>query len=106
MKTYWLSWICTEEDHRPVTYPPGGGILGWWCSGYDSDGNSVMCALVRAVDEDDAKVIVRNDWPEFDGEWRFIEERPSDWKPNDRFPLKDWMKERFERFNEKENDDA
>ena len=94
MKKYWLSWVCSEEDHRPVTFPPGKGILGWWCTGYDGADNSYLVALVKAVDEDDAKVIIKNDWPEFDGEWRFIEEKADDYVPGDRFPLKPWMKER------------
>lgn len=55
-----------------------------------------MVAAVQAVDEDDVKVIIKNDWPEFDGSWRFFEELPDEhWRPNSRFPLKDWMKERF-----------
>lgn len=94
-KRFWVSWICTEEDHRPMSYPPGEGVLGWWCSGYDGDGNSSMVALLEAENTDECRTIIEKDWPEFKGlPWRFIENRPEGWLPNDRFPLSDWMKER------------
>lgn len=95
MSRYWCSWVCTEEDHRPVTYPPGAGVLGWWCSGYDAADNSTLCALIEAEDADAVAGVVRADWPEFGGAWR-IEPKvvPDDFLPGDRFPLSDWMRER------------
>lgn len=34
---WWLSWVQTTEDVRPLTDPPNENILGWWCSGYDAE---------------------------------------------------------------------
>lgn len=95
MKRFWLSWIQPTEDHRPLTYPPGPGVLGWWCSG-DCQEGATLCALVEAEDEEDADKTIRADWPE-KATFRFIDEAEPDWLPNDRFPLSDWMKERLEK---------
>lgn len=93
-KRFWLSWYQPTDDYRPLTDPPHPQVLGWWCSGYDSTGQPIICACVEAVSEDDAKTYVGISWPEATS-WRFIEERDAAWTPNDRFPLSDWMKERF-----------
>lgn len=89
---HWVSWICTEDDHRPITFPPGVGVLGWWCSGYDPDDNAVLCALVEGQPEQ----VIKADWPEFDGVWRFCEQTADEWRPGDRFPLSEWMVPRVE----------
>ena len=89
---YWCSWVCDNDDHRPVTYPPNEAILGWWCSGYDSQYNAILCALVQADSESLALSSVEQDWPEFDGNWRYI--RETDTLLTDRFPLSDWMEPR------------
>ena len=91
---FWLSWVQPTEDYRPLTYPPNAAILGWWCSGYDNGDRATLGALVEARSERDAKRAVHQDWPEATG-WRFVEERPSDWLPGDRFPLDPWMQERL-----------
>jgi hypothetical protein len=95
MKRFWMSWFQPTEDHRPLTYPPNAGILGWWCSGQREDGAWTLCALVQARWELPAKIAVRKDWPEAT-EWRFVREVASDFSPGDRFPLSDWMKERMQ----------
>lgn len=95
-KLFWCSWVQKTEDHRPITFPPNEAILGWWCSGYDSDDNAILCAVVRAKGERDARVAIEKDWPEFKNEdFRFFEERDAEWKPENRFPLNDWMIKRF-----------
>lgn len=105
MKRYWCSWVCEEDDHRPLTYPPNEGILGWWCSGYTPEDHATLCALVEAESVDHVREVVLKDWPEFVKDWPSFggqlwriepEEVASDWLPIDRFPLSDWMKERIE----------
>jgi hypothetical protein len=90
----WLSWVCKEDDYRPISFPPNESILGWWCSGYDGDDNAIICALVKCEDEESAAAAIQKDWPEFDGNWRFI----SDFESNtlsDRFRASDWSAERL-----------
>lgn len=94
-KRYWCSWVCAESDYRPLTYPPNEKILGWWCSGYGDDG-STLCAAIEGNNESEIIKSICIDWPEFDGNFRFIEEREIGCTPlSDRFPLSDWMKPRF-----------
>ena len=92
---WWISWYQPTDDHRPLTYPPNDAVLGWWCSGERcSDGASTLVAHVRSSDEDAAKAAIRTDWPEA-GEWRFCERRSGRPEPGGRFPLSDWMRERY-----------
>lgn len=86
---YWVSWYQPTKDYRPLTYPPNEAILGWWCSGA-----STLCALVSASDKVEAGAAITKDWPEAK-EWRFVYEKGDKWLPGDRFPLKDWMRDRF-----------
>lgn len=95
---FWISWYQPTEDHRPLTYPPNESVLGWWCSG-STDDSSVLCALVRAKDEDDAKAAITKDWPEAN-DWRFCNEKP-DLSLSDRFMLTDWMEPRFKEARKK-----
>lgn len=94
MQRFWVSWIESEEDFRPLTYPPNEAIIGWWCSGYTEKNEATLCACVDAENQTAALEAIDRDWP---GKkvWRFLEFRPSDWVPGDRFPLSDWMSERF-----------
>jgi hypothetical protein len=100
IQRFWISWACDAQDHRPLTFPPHEAIRGWWCSGYDADGNAVLCAVVDEVNEGAAMKAIFREWPEaaeftraFD--WRFIERRDKDWKPGDRFPPSEWMVSRL-----------
>lgn len=46
-----------------------------------------LVAVVDAETEQDAARCIQEEWPEFTGEWRFIEEYPRDWMPySSRFP--------------------
>ena len=90
MKLYWCSWVCKEDDYRPITYPPNDSIIGWWCSG-ESGGGYIICAYIYAKNELRAAMAISLDWPEFEGEWRFIEERDSV-SDSERFALTKWMR--------------
>lgn len=95
MKTrYWLSFHQPTDDHRPLTDPPHPQVLGWWCSGYDPEDVAVICALVEAESEEDAKTFIGISWPEAE-RWRFCEQLKPDHVLSDRFPLKPWMIERM-----------
>ena len=97
MKRFWLSWIQPGYDYRPMSFPPGKGILGWWLTGKDSQDRAILCALVEAKDEQDAWHQVWLDWPDM-GDRRFATEQDKDYQViSDRFPLKDWIKERMVR---------
>jgi len=89
---YWISWYQPTDDYRPLTYPPNEGVLGWWCSG-ETDNAYTLCAWVQAANEVEAKNIIKLDWPEAE-RWRFCEKKDSI-EPSDRFPLEEWMEERF-----------
>ncbi len=100
-KYWWVSWYQPTEDHRPLSFPPNEGVMGWWCSG-DSGDSSVLVAQVKAENESEAKNVVNQDWPEA-FTWRFCRETSSE-EPGGRFQLSDWMKERFEKENSNETD--
>jgi len=92
---YWCSFVCTAHDYRPLHYPPRKEVLGWWCTGEDSNENDILCLMVLAESEDQVKQIVASEWPEAaDAEWRFVNRHDPE-PPSDRFPLSDWMKPRF-----------
>ena len=99
LNRFWVSWVDSPEDYRPLTFPPNKAILGWWCSGEDLDGNANICALVQARHEADARDAILQEWPEAleRGDWRFFERVEDNWIPGDRFPLSDWMRERVEK---------
>ncbi len=94
-RLFWISWHQPTDDFRPLTDPPVEPVLGWWCSGYDSEDVPILCAAVSGRNEQQAKRNVRKSWPEAD-QWRFCEEKAKDWRPGDRFPIeKGWEKDRF-----------
>jgi hypothetical protein len=95
MNRYWVSWVQETNDFRPTSFPPGKQILGWWCTGFTSGEDAILCALVSGTCEADAMTAIWREWPEAN-EWRFFQEVSNDWRPTDRFPIKDWMKERIE----------
>lgn len=92
---WWVSWIQSTEDYRPLTDPPVPGVLGWWCSGYWTNGNAIICAMVEGESEDEAKAAIAASWPEAIGGWRFFENRGPGFVPGSRFPLRDWNRERM-----------
>jgi len=94
---YWLSWPQPTEDFRPLTDPPDAAVIGWWCSGYDSEDRATLCALVESHSLTAAKAAIRRSWPEAPSQkqtWRIEEERERGWLPGDRFPLSRWMAKR------------
>lgn len=95
-KRWWISWHQPTEDYRPLRYPPHNPVMGWWCSGCDENDIATLCAVVLADDEDEARANIIAEWPEAE-RWRFCEEKPDGWVLSDRFPVKDWMVERFQR---------
>lgn len=98
---YWISWYQPTEDHRPLTYPPNKGVLGWWCTGM-SDKGDTLCAMVVADTAVHAEEIIRVDWPEAET-WRFCDEVATT-TLSDRFPLDSkWMKPRIDAYNESNN---
>lgn len=91
---FWVSWVQPTEDHRPLTYPPNESILGWWCTGYDSNENSTLVALVAAENEHEVGEAVAKDWPEWE-EWRWIRKVGFDFVLSDRLPISNWMRSRI-----------
>lgn len=96
MSRYWISWHQPGEDYRPLTYPPNERVLGWWRSGETGENapRSILCAVVMAQDEEDAKRAISLDWSEAE-DWRFTESVSSNFTPGDRFPPSDWMEARL-----------
>jgi hypothetical protein len=92
MSYYWISWVQPGGDVRPLHYPPGAGVLGWWSTGY-AQGGQTLCAMVQATSEPEARAVVTKDWPEA-AKWRFCDPRETP-EVTDRFPLEDWMRERI-----------
>lgn len=74
---YWTSWVQQSADHRPVVFPPTKNILGWWCSGYDSNDLAILCAWILAIDETDVLTQVQENWPEVKSlsDFRFLDEK-------------------------------
>lgn len=86
MKRWWISWY---GNGTPFTLDSP-----WWISGYrGSDGVPTFCAAVVAEDEKSAKAVVAMAYDKpWDVDWRFANERDSNWSPFcERFPKTDWM---------------
>lgn len=119
MARFWLSWLESAEDYRPLTYPPNEAVLGWWMTGtaYDKatkEGGlegyrgTTICALVSAENEETAKEAIRKDWPGAMSEenTRFCRQVEPTYLPNNRFKLADWQRERLGLTKETTDDDA
>jgi hypothetical protein len=73
-----------------LTDPPDRRVLGWWCSGFDSEDRALLCALVESTTMGGAKSAIRRSWPEAPSknlEWRIESEREATWTPGERFPM-------------------
>jgi hypothetical protein len=92
MGYYWISWVQPTSDVRPLEFPPGVSVLGWWRTGY-TPGGETLCALVVATSQENARAVILVNWPEA-GAWRFCERRETP-ELSDRFPLRDWMRTRI-----------
>lgn len=99
LKNFWISWYWPEALGTFELHSP------WWQSGSRVAMNMktkeviedtpTIVAAVRAENEDAAMgiIIAAFDKKPASLEWRFCEERPSDWSPfSSRFPRGDWMK--------------
>lgn len=95
LKRYWVSWNEFEKDYRPIHDPPNSGVLGWWCSGRGDD-HVTLCAWIQCESRAEITQVLGEDWPQPDGyfDMRFSKDVDNAWRPTDRFPLEDWMKER------------
>lgn len=92
---YWVSWVCTEDDYRPVSCPPNENVLGWWCTGQDSNDNAILCAMVFSETYDSGVIdSIQKDWPEFAGDFRLFEVHKT-LKLSDRFVVSEWMEPRL-----------
>ena len=92
---YWVSWVESEEDYRPITWPPPSAVKGYWCSGYDADEAPIVCAVIDAENEEQLREILEKDWRPVEGDLRFVNEKADDFKPGDRFPIPGWAKDRW-----------
>jgi hypothetical protein len=82
MKRFWISWYQPTEDYRPLKEG-----IEYWCTGQtlSEPEQYTLCAIVDAKDEESAEARILKDWPEVT-DWRFCEERETDWRPpSDRF---------------------
>lgn len=102
MSRYWCSFYFigahgADSDYRPINFPPHEAILGYWNSGYRLYDEAItLCLLVQAETEDEAKNIIKIEWPEsVSACWRFFNEHDNLWLPGDRFPISDWAEERI-----------
>lgn len=76
-RRFWLSWPQPTRNYRPLADPLDPRILGWWCSGYDSQDRAVLLSLVKGTNLGEAKGAVRAMWPEAPSKrqaWRIQEE--------------------------------
>lgn len=101
LKQFWCSWREVTKDYRPITFPPNDNVLGWWMTGEECGPPDFVrqavniCAFILGKDEDDVRASIKKDWPEFDGEFRFIDQYKLGSLPGNRFLMDDWMRERF-----------
>lgn len=88
MNKYWVSWYSPNSEF--TLYRP------WWVSGESCEGLEIICAALIADDEESAKeqIFETHDNRPSSIDFRFVNERPSDWSPfNARFPKAKWMDE-------------
>lgn len=100
-KFFWVSWYQNTDDYRPIHFPPNSAILGWWCTGHGDKG-ATLVAVVEARDSSAVLHAIVQDWPEFTGEVRFCDliESPLPSNFGERFPMADWMVERFDLYRQ------
>lgn len=96
-KYRWISWVQPTEDYRPLSYPPGQNVLGWWKTGESTNGHAILVAQIKAVSEEDGEAVILKEWPEAT-DWRF-NIKCTAVPPGDRFPLQDWMVGRYRKEN-------
>lgn len=94
MRNFWASFYCTEERLGDFEYHGP-----WYVSGEGATDSGAwamsVCVALRADSEEEVRAIIARSFDDGEGpaEWRFIEERPTDWKPfSERFPRAPWMR--------------
>ena len=91
MTPFWVSWYANKV---PFTWHGPWWESGWRLSQDGSGDTATIVAAVMAASEEDAKarIVAAHDCA-VEPEWRFCNQRESDWAPFcDRFPRADWMK--------------
>jgi hypothetical protein len=83
MNKYWIRWTQSTEDYRPLI-----DEFEYWCSGYDSFDQPILCCLIEAETEEKAIELISHGWPADERSAFSIDEKPMDWEPSDRFPRK------------------
>lgn len=53
LPAWWVSWYSSSEIDEFELHSP------WWVSGYDANDRTIICAAVRAVDEEAAYAAVK-----------------------------------------------
>lgn len=95
MARFWVSWyspitkvIEHDEEHGDLVeraepeFGPDVIVRGEWTSGYRmSDDASTVCALIDAPSREQVDAALA------DFEVRFVEPKPDDYVPGDRFPM-------------------
>lgn len=96
MTRWWFSWHGPDDDYRAVLWPMPSAWLGYWCSGYGDDYSTIV-GWAEAETVEDVAALVKEGWPEWEGEWR-IEPSPKPEAPTGgRFTRPDWVSaERWE----------
>ena len=97
MKLYWVGWRIPKLEHVPEI--PDESVLGWWCMWTTEQGVSVLRAAVAADSPQEAKQVVKNNWPGVD-HFPVCGEQTPLWIPDSAYPLLPWMKDRFQAFQE------
>lgn len=93
MKPFWVSFWIHEDELSKFEYNGP-----WWISGEDMRSRTSIVAAVMAESPEDAQevIIAAHDDKKVPDEWRFVEERESDWNPlankSGRFESDVWMK--------------
>lgn len=79
---WWISWY---EPSSEAAKPGVEGLVRYACTGQRmSDDAWTICALVDAPSIEQAKAVILQAWPtkKGDKEWRFVNAKPKDWKPD------------------------
>jgi hypothetical protein len=90
MKRFWISWWDTSTE--PGQHLPVGTFAHFWVSGQRMDdvGAHSMVALIDAENEDAAWALADVMYPgASSSERRFSNEKPLDYTPGDRFPIRE-----------------
>lgn len=90
LKRFWCSWEAPDgipKNHMKKKWPKG---MHAWISGYGME-HTNWCAIVDAKNAREVKRIIRGCYGSYGASltmrWE-PEEKPTDWKPGDRFPMK------------------